>query len=104
MPQAAPMGTIGHALRAERRKRKIVQRIAAVQLSELHGEDIPQPTYGRWETGKAEPGGEYLRAIFEWTNTDEADRARMVLLTKLAKAGVLEAEAELWRSLISSAG
>jgi transcriptional regulator with XRE-family HTH domain len=83
------MGTIGHALLQERERRGgISQRVAAVQLSDLQGEDIPQPTYGRWETGEVEPGAQYLEAIFRWLNVDEEAGALLVLRTKLDKGSI----------------
>jgi hypothetical protein len=99
MAEAAPMGTIGHALRTKRRDiGDPPQRWTATEMSRVTGVEISQGNYNRWELGISEPNGEHLDAIVRWLGIGEIQAGRMVVATKLAKAGLPLDRAKTWQS------
>ena len=85
------MTPISTALLAERTRRGWNQRAAARWFK------TTQPTYSKWELG-AEPGGEYLPAIWAFLGLDEQGAAELVFRDRMHRAGVTLDQARRMRA------
>lgn len=72
--------TLGDLLRAERERRTLTQRQAAIELG------VSQPVFSAWENDQNEPGGRYLPGITRWLKTDDSVVALALYWSKLRRA------------------
>ena len=83
---------LSEALRARRRELGLSQRAAVEAL----GVDVSQAAYQAWESGRIEPGGRYLPAIFRFLGLQPAEAQALLLRDRMHRGGVEDDEARRW--------